>query len=72
MGLSVSIHVLADMLERDPEGADWIRAQLGIVNDLLTAQGLPRHDEPERAGEVVARRNVGSFPNSFQIGRAHV
>jgi len=58
MGLSVSTQVLADMLEREPEGADWIRAQLAIINDLLAARGLPRHEEPERRGKAVARTDV--------------
>jgi len=65
MGLSVSTHFLADMLEADPEGADWIRAQLAIMNELLAARGLSRHNEPERFGEAVARPNAGSFPYSF-------
>jgi len=64
MGLSVRTSFLAKVYDRDSGGAHWFREQLVIVNDLLAARGLPRHDEPERLGTAVARCNAGSFPYS--------
>ena len=65
MGLALSTDFLADMLANDPEGAEWFRGQMEIVNELLEANGLPRHVEPETFGAVEARAHVGSFPYSF-------
>jgi len=65
MGLALSTNFLADMLANDPEGAEWFRGQMELVNELLAAQGLPPHAEPETFGAVKARAHCGSFPYSF-------
>lgn len=46
MGLAVTVGVLSDLLENDPEGAEWMEEDLGSVNALLAANNLPTHVEP--------------------------
>lgn len=65
MGLALSTGFLADMLAHDPEGAQWMRKNLVLLNELLGAQKLPLHNEPEQPGLVKPRAHVSSFPYSF-------
>lgn len=65
MGLAISTGYLADMLVNDAEGAEWFKKNLALVNELLAANGLPAHDEPEEQGPVQTREHCGSFPYSF-------
>lgn len=48
MGLSVTVGVLADLLEHDEEGAGWVKGHFTEVNDLLRANGFEKHSEPEK------------------------
>lgn len=64
MGLAINTHFLADMLENDAEGAEWIRENLEIVNALLAENGLHAHEEPTTV-TTKPRRHCGSFPYSF-------
>jgi hypothetical protein len=65
MGLAICTNMLADLMQGDPEGADWMRKQLVVVNELLSENGLPPHDEPLSFGAIAARAHAGSFPYSF-------
>ncbi|MFF2556568.1 hypothetical protein ACFVUS_36560 [Nocardia sp. NPDC058058] len=65
MGLAVATHALAYALEHDEEHAESLRAQLAALNTLLTAEGLPSHDEPIVHGAATARDRLGGFPYSF-------
>lgn len=65
MGLAISIGVLADLLEHDPEGAEWLQEELAVVNKVLAAAGLPPHAEPRELTPPQSRARIGSFPYSF-------
>ncbi|PQO41409.1 hypothetical protein [Blastopirellula marina] len=47
MGLALEVGILADLKTADEEGYDHIREQLSLVNQLLAANQLPAHNEPE-------------------------
>lgn len=47
MGLSVTVGILADLLENDEEGTGWLENHFAEINDLLAANGLQKHLEPE-------------------------
>ncbi|MFC3435694.1 hypothetical protein [Nocardia seriolae] len=67
MGLSVSTHTLADIVEEDddPEYRAGINEELRVINDLLAAEGLPPHREPTTRGLVSERPVVQSIPYGF-------
>jgi hypothetical protein len=65
MGLAVEVGMLADLLENDAEGADWLRESLDCVNAVLAEHKLPPHDEPERLPPLDNRAALGSYPYSF-------
>jgi hypothetical protein len=65
LGLSISIGYLAELLEYDPEGADWLEESFGIVNQVLRAAGLPAHTEPRTLPPLNSRSSLCSFPYSF-------
>lgn len=46
MGLGITVGLLADMLQEDPDGAEMIAADLDWVNVALADNGLPHHNEP--------------------------
>lgn len=46
MGLDITVGVLADLLEHDAEGAEWILDQLADVNKLLGEKLFIEHVEP--------------------------
>ena len=48
MGLSITVGVLADLLENDEEGASWVAGHFTEINELLKANGLQEHAEPEK------------------------
>ncbi|MET3390866.1 hypothetical protein ABIC33_001489 [Variovorax sp. 1140] len=65
MGLAISIGVLVDLLEHDAEGAEWLQEDLAVVNEVLSAAGLPPHAEPRELPPLRSRAAIGSFPYSF-------
>ena len=65
MGLAISVGFLEQMCKYDEEGEAWIRGELASLNALLSSEGLPTFEEPERVDLSSARRHVGSFPYSF-------
>lgn len=64
MGLGVSVGMLADLLENDPEGAEWLREGLQSANALLAANKLPMHVEPETPFSERSRCECDSYPYS--------
>jgi hypothetical protein len=65
MGLCVQVGMLADLLENDEDGAEWIRESLANVNAVLAENNLPKHDEPEQIPSLDDRSIISSFPYSF-------
>ena len=65
MGLAVSVGILADLVENDPEGGEWVRESLSDVNTVLNENGLPVHHEPEELPELQNQAGCDSFPYSF-------
>jgi hypothetical protein len=65
MGLSVGVGVLADLLDQDPEGAEWFDRSLAAASELLAQKGLRPHVEPRSLELPAGRASVGSFPYSF-------
>lgn len=64
MGLGVSVGMLADLSENDPEGAEWLRESFQSVNALLAANQLPLHLEPETAISEGSRCGCDSYAYS--------
>jgi hypothetical protein len=67
MGLAVAVGTLADLLENDPEGAEWLRGEFEAVNAVLARHNLPPHHEPERLDVSLFEQShaCSSFPYSF-------
>ena len=65
MGLAIGVGVLADLLENDREGADWLDEGLAAANRLLAKAGLPSHAEPRTLEPPAMRASIESFPYSF-------
>lgn len=65
MGLAISVGALADLLENDTEGAEWLQEDLATVNKVLAAAGLPPHAEPRELPPLDSRASLRSFPYSF-------
>lgn len=65
MGLAISVAYLAELLELDPEGAEWFEEDLVTANQLLQAAGLPTHEEPRELPPLQSRAGLDSFPYSF-------
>lgn len=65
MGLAVSVGLLADLLQNDPEGAEWLVGSIAVVNRVLEDSGLPVHTEPRELVPVPTRSSIGGFPYSF-------
>jgi len=57
--------MLADLIEHDAEGAQWLRDNLAKVNEVLAENDLPRHEEPERLSPMQSRDDLLSYPYSF-------
>jgi hypothetical protein len=65
MGLCVTVGILADLLETDPESAELVRADFDIINTILRQHGLPDHQEPTTLPMLQDRSGVTGFPYSF-------
>lgn len=65
MGLAVTVGMLSDLSEHDPEGAEWLREALRSANSLLAAHGLPMHEEPIIPFDGASRCSLDSYPYSF-------
>jgi len=65
MGLAISVGMLAELSDLDPEGVEFYRDYFVAVNDLLAKQGLPPHTEPETLPEMDNRCSLCSYPYSF-------
>ena len=64
MGLAVTVGVLSDLLENDPEGAEWMEEDLAAANALLAVNELPAHVEPRDALPESSRCSYNSFSSS--------
>jgi len=73
VGLAISIGALADLLEHDPEGAEWFEEDLAAANRVLVSNGLPPHVEPRELPPPRRRASLLSMPYSFihHLRRAH-
>ncbi len=65
MGLAINIGMLADLLENDVEGAEWLHETFSRVNEVLRENELPSHQEPEQLPPMQSRANVSSYPYSY-------
>lgn len=65
MGLAISVGLLADLLENDPEGAEWVRRDMKKLNRELKRHKLPAHTEPEVLPTFSDRRQICGFPYSY-------
>jgi hypothetical protein len=65
MGLAVTVGLLSDLLENDPEGAEWLKEALQSANSLLAANKLPSHVEPTVPFRDPSRCSLDSYPYSF-------
>ncbi len=65
MGLAISVGILADVMENDPEDADWVREEIEQINLVLSERDLPPHAEPESLPSFSTRDAMDSFPYSF-------
>lgn len=65
MGLAIGVGALADLLENDEEGAEWLREGLAAANRCLEAAGLPAHEEPAEIELPETRASLTSMPYSF-------
>ena len=65
MGLAISVGALADLLENDPVGAEWLGEGFAAANRLLASVGLPPHVEPRAVAGLASRASLGSMPYSF-------
>jgi len=65
MGLSITVGILADLIENDPEGAEFVRDELDVINEVLRQHGLPIHEEPTSLPSLENRSELTDFPYSF-------
>jgi hypothetical protein len=65
MSLGVTVGILSELSEADPEGVDYYRGIFAAVNELLAENGLPAHQEPESLPALSNRCSVGSYPYGF-------
>lgn len=65
MGLAVEVGMLADLVQNDPEGADWLRESFDSVNAVLADNKLPPHREPENLPPLDNRASTLGYPYSF-------
>jgi hypothetical protein len=64
MGLAVTVGILADLNENDPESVDYIRDDFTAINNALAKAKLPSHIEPESLPPLDDRTPVLGFPYS--------
>lgn len=62
MGLAISVGQLAFLRDEDPNEVEAFRDELRAVNRVLTANGLPPHEEPESLPEITECVSIGSIP----------
>ena len=62
MSLSVEVGMLADLLESDEDGVEWLRAEFRSVNEVLGEHRLPCLNEPEEMPPIHNRSVLYSFP----------
>lgn len=65
MGLAICVGMLADLLEGDTEGAQYLEGDFAVANRVLAAAGLPAHVEPREPMQFDSRASLGGFPYSF-------
>jgi len=65
MGLSINVGMLADLLEGDPEGAEWLQEGLDAANRVLKEYRLPSHEEPKSLPVLHNRCSASGYPYSF-------
>lgn len=64
MGLAIGVGVLSNLIQYDPEGAQWMRGSLASLNEALQRHAKESHHEPEHLPEF-ERVSCISFPYSF-------
>jgi hypothetical protein len=65
MGLSITVGILADLIENDSEGAEHVHSDFDIINEILGQHGLPAHEEPTSLPRLHDRSGMTGFPYSF-------
>lgn len=65
MGLSISVGLLADLIENDPESAAHFEADFAVANRKLAEAGLPQHVEPRSLPPLDSRAPLDGLPYSF-------
>jgi hypothetical protein len=65
MGLSISVGVLAYLIENDEEGANGLAATLRGVNEVLIEHDQPTYEEPEQVPPLVSRAALTGFSYAF-------
>jgi hypothetical protein len=65
MSLSISVGVLAGGPDADPEAVEADRKAFRQINELLVANELPPHTEPESLPDLVYRGQLISFPYAW-------
>lgn len=61
MGLAIETGMLADLLDADPEGAEFVEESLNGANEVLKELGLPTHDEPRTSPSETSRAGLEGF-----------
>lgn len=64
MGLAISVGIL-DFVGGDEEGVAFYRGQVDKINELLAANNVPAHEEPDTVNHPEYRGYIQSFPYSF-------
>jgi hypothetical protein len=65
MGLSISVGILAELAENEPEALEHMESEFRAINDLLREHGLPEHQEPKSLPMRQDRSGTTGFPYSF-------
>ena len=65
MGLAITVGILGDLLENDPEAAEIMQEEFFYVNEVLAAHKLPLHKEPEKQLALDSMALIESYPNVF-------
>lgn len=65
MSLAISVGVLADAPDADPEAVEYDRKNFRRVNHVLAENGLPPHEEPESLPTFPYRGQCPSFPYAW-------
>src|SRR3954469_8442641 len=65
MGLAISVGILADLIENDPESAEHFDEDFAVVNRKLAEAGLPPHVEPRVLPPLDSRAPIDGLPYSF-------